>query len=269
MKIATLINCHGDSDLLNDTVESIIEYVSNDYLVLVDGFNWENWGRNLKIKNKIKGLNHGNIQKTFSKTIESSNLYQSQINIIKAPYKNLIFGISQIYDKFPNQDWYCYAEPDVLFCSDKFKEDLKGWCCGFDLRYYNYHLPLFKSLTKFDFKHYCYFIGCCVFYHKNFVKKLKEINMFETIINWTSCFDNGFFPDYSEQNGYDFGEILMPSMANYLGGEIIELKNDEKYIVRFKPEIENCDLSKISIVHPSKDAFGKLRKKAKLVRRLK
>lgn len=268
MKIATLINCHGGTDLVFDTLESITKYVSNDYLILVDGFSWEKWGQNLNVENKIKGLNHGDPQ-NFSATICSPNLYQTTINTIKAPYKNLVFGISNLYDKFPNHDWYCYTESDVLFCSNQFKKDLRGWATGFDLRYYQYELPLFKQMTKFDFKHYCYLLGCCVFYHHDFIKKLKETKMFETIINWTSCFDNGFFPEYAEQNGYDFGEILMPSMADYLGGEIFKLGEfGDKYPVQFKPEIEDCDLSKASIVHPSKNAFGYLRKKAKLTRQL-
>lgn len=260
-EISIVLNCHANENLVKDTLESVKKYVTDNIIVLIDGCSWEDWGKNVNLgSEKLKGLYHGKN---------------------KAPYKNLTYGLLKIHERYPNSDWFCYIEPDVLFVSDRFKEDLNDcWCIGSDLRYYQYNLPFFVNMTKFQFKHYCYLLGCCVFYHKDFIKKLKELNIFEKIINWTSGFQSDSFPDYSEQNGYDFGEILFPSMAEYLGGKIKEFSrydshselwqgNFEKYPIRFKPEINDCNLSKASIVHPIKDTNSMIRKKSKIIRSIR
>ena len=140
MKISVLLNCHGDEDLVKDTIDSVKKYVTNDILVLIDGCNWADWGVSVDLGvEKISGLYHGKS---------------------KSPYKNLTYGLSKIYEKYPDSDWFCYIEPDVLFTSSSFKDDLKDcWCIGADLRHYKYELPFFVNMTRFEFKHYCYLLA--------------------------------------------------------------------------------------------------------------
>ncbi len=247
MKISVLLSAHNYTELVLDTIESIRTYASNDLVMIVDEAHW-NWGETINVA-KIKGLYH---------------------NYNKAPYRNLTLGLKTIYENNPNSDWYCYTEYDVLFTSSKFKEDLKiaeennVWCIGFDSRVQNYQFPYLEKIIEDKLTQSRYLLGCCVFYHKDFLKKLHEMNFFDKFLTLTNGFEEGFFPSFEEQGGYDFGEHLYPTLANYFGKNTAEFShwnqtlnqwqgNFQRYPVRWRPEITIEEaMNSPSIIHPVK-----------------
>jgi len=249
VKIATLLNAHGNTPLVLDTLSAIKMYVGDDILTLVDGCSWD-WAEKISLPcHKVKGFNHG---------------------YPKGPYRNLTLGLKLIYDLF-EADWYCYCEPDVLFISSKFKEDLKdAWCIGADYRNGQYKFPYLEKMFNIELKDSHYLLGCCVFYHRDFLTKLKEIEFFDIFLASTQQFSKGYFPDYEEQGGYDFGEHLFPTLATHFGGNIKELSkwhpifchwqgNFKQYPLRWQPELDWEDnFAEASIMHPVK-TMGDLR----------
>lgn len=250
MKISVLLNAHNHTELVADTIESIKKYVTNDILMVVDGIAWEDWGLKVNLGvDKLQGFIH---------------------NYPKAPYRNLLYGLSEIIKKFPDSDWVCYSEYDVLFLNSLFKEELKNaennniWCLGNDLRNMNIQMPYLNKILNIEIKKYKYLLGCCVFLSKKFINKLLEFDFFNKILTATNHFEKGYFPDYEEQNGYDFGEMLIPTMADYFGGKVSGFAywhqhleqwqgNWKKFAMRWKPEIRLDEIcQETSIIHPIK-----------------
>jgi len=252
MKIATVLNAHGHTEMVQDTLDSIRTFVGNDILVVIDGASWNEWGEQLVVPAyKLKGFYH---------------------NYPKAPYRNLTLGLKTAVDLWPESDWFCYSEPDVLYTSDGFKKDLSAaqkqnvWCIGNDLRIADLKFPYLESMMNIKLKNSYYLLGCCVFYSGEFIRKLKEINFFDTFLTFTNEFTEGHFPDYAEQGGYDFGEHLYPTLANHLGGSVAQFaywnqlleqwggQQFKKYPLRWKPEINWDDnFNEASILHPIKN----------------
>lgn len=266
MKIATIINAHGNTELTKDTIDAAKTWVSDDILVIIDGASWENWGKDLEIPAyKLDGFYH---------------------NVPKSPYRNITLALMQASQQWPDADWYCYSEYDVLFTSSSFKEDLKEaekrgvWCIGNDLRSGYFQFPLLESMLKIKLEESKYLLGCCIFHHKDFINKLKSINFFEKFLNWTNAFSQGYFPHYEEQGGYDLAEHLYPTLANYYGGKIEEFAtwhqkfgvwdgNFKKYPMRWKPDLnaENEYFEEAAIMHPIKDPDNLIRKYQQIKRR--
>jgi hypothetical protein len=252
MQIATLIHIHNDEDLVKDTIASVMKYVGPNILVIYDGA-VQQWGDLLKLSvNKVPGLYH---------------------NYNRNPYKNIAFGMNKLINLFPNQQWYCYCEYDVLFTSDKFKEDLKRkyeqnyWCVGNDHRKYNIKLPLFEKWLDKSFQDTDYLLGCCMFYSDKFIEKLMKINFYNKLLDFSCGFTKGFFPGFYE---YDLSEHLYPTLAKQLGGnvgsfaawnEITEAWSGryKNYPMRFRPEIEEL-FPEAYIMHPVKAYDGEIRK---------
>lgn len=257
MQMATIINAHANTELVQDTIESIQTYASKDCMMIVDSATWENWGKNVELPiYKFEGFYH---------------------NFYRAPYRNLTLGLKTVLDKYPDHDWYCYCEPDVLFTSESFKKDLiqadqeNVWCLGNDLRMFNHKFPYLEHIVGNEIINCRYFLGCCVFYSGKFLRLLKSINFFDKFLEKTNGFEKGYFPDCDGQKVYDFGECLYPSLVLHFGGELKQLaKWNEgfnhwsgtgyrKYPMRFRPEVEWGELnnlSEISIIHPSKKLDG-------------
>lgn len=249
MNIATLINTHK-TDLLQDTFESVKTYVSDDILVLVDGYDWESWGKNLPLEmNARSGFVH---------------------HFYKSPYRNYTLGLQQLHETYPDSDWYCYCESDVLFASDSFKYHLKNnsdtWMFGNDLRFHkNIRFPYLNKILNQDIKETSYFLGCCLFFNKLFIQKLVEIDFFNKFLNETKDFENGFFPDCDSQEVYDIGENVYPTLANHYGGKLQQFAvwnqtfnhwsghNFKEFPMRWKPEITWDDnFNEACILHPVK-----------------
>lgn len=251
MKIATILNAHGETELVLDTLDSIRYYVSKDILVVVDGAFWNSWGNNVRLPAyKIEGFKHA---------------------YVKAPYRNLTLGLNTLVRQFGDQmDWYCYCEYDVIFTSDHFKKALAAaqreniWCLGNDHRVGEMKFPFLEKILKVEFAYSHYLLGCCVFYSGEFIRKLIEVDFFNKFLFGTNEFSDGFFPGYEEQGGYDFGEHLYPTLASHYGGEVRgfakwnrafeQWQGDfQHYPMRWQPELTMDDnFENASIMHPVK-----------------
>lgn len=254
MNIVTILNAHGNTDLVLDTIDSIKTFVGDKILVVVDGAAWDDWGEKVSLPAlKVRGLNH---------------------NFYKAPYRNYTLGLKLATEKWdPKEvDWYCYVEYDVLFNGSEFKRDLElakqynVWCLGNDLRISSMKFKYLEKIIKEEIASSYYLLGCCVFHNSHFMNVLKEHNFFDTFLTATNEFLNGYFPGYEEQGGYDFGEHLYPTLANHFGGKVAQFaywnefleqwngKAFKKYQMRWKPEITLAEaFPEASVLHPVKE----------------
>jgi len=254
MKIAAILNVHDDSPIVFDTLESIRRWMTHDVLVICDGAGWHKLEKVKLPVHKLEGLYHA---------------------CNRAPYRNIVLALKHAGTIFPDADWYCYMEYDCLVASSGFgpylqaAEKEKIWCLGNDYRTGNIQFPLLESIfeTNFLFSHYL--LGACVFHHRDFVKKLFEIDFFDKFLFYTNDFSKGFFPGYEEQGGYDFGEHLFPTLAAHYGGVVNELAKfteadqkwhgyHEQFPIRFRPDID-VNYKKASILHPIKDFLNPIR----------
>lgn len=258
MNIAVVLNVHENSPVVFDTLESILKYATQKVLVIVDGAGWDQLASVPMPAYKLEGFYHA---------------------CNRAPYRNVALGLKKAWELWSNEvDWICYAEYDCLFGSGEFKRYLEAanrsdiWCLGNDFRVSNIKFPLIEAMLKEKIKYTGYLLGCCVFYHRNFFKKLAEVNFFERFLYLTNEFSQGFFPGYEEQGGYDLSEHLYPTLAAHYGGKIAQLANwsertnkwsgyYDKFLCRFRPDlIENFDNYKgASILHPLKDYSNPIR----------
>jgi hypothetical protein len=250
MKIATVLNIHNNSEVVHDTLDSIRKYMTEDILVIVDGAHWSKL-ENVELPTyKLEGFRH---------------------DCPKSPYRNVTLGLKELSRLFPDADWYCYMEYDVLIASEGFKhtlqraEDMGIWCLGNDYVVGEYKFPLLEQMLKAQLGPSHYLLGCCVFHHKNFIKKLIEINFFERFLYLTNSFSAGFFPDYDAQGGYDLGEHLYPTLAVHFGGKVANFAkwsraqakwygNYHQFPMRWVPELdpESDNFPEAFILHPLK-----------------
>lgn len=251
MELALLLNTHENSSVLEDTIESVKKYVTNDILVIADGCSWNQFN-NFNSANLLCGFKHG---------------------CEKSPYRNVALGLKMLEEKWPNADWYVYCEYDVLFASDRFKKNLKiademdVWMLGSNGHVDDRPMPLIQSMFKETFKSYYYLLGCCQFFNKKFMKKLVEIDFFDRLLNATNQFTDGYIPGYS---GYDISENIYPTICRHFGGNIgVFSTYDEmgkwhgyyrNFPIRWRPEIQDEDnYPESSILHPVKN-MGSVRK---------
>lgn len=251
MKIIVLLNAHGNTPVVADSVEALHKWVSKDILMLVDGGAWKKWGRDVELPvHKMQGLVH---------------------NYPKAPYRNLTYGLKGVTEQWPDFDWLCYTEYDVLFANDHFKEDLEAaeqrgvWLLGNDHRVADMKFPYLERMLREPIKESNYLLGCCWFLHRKFIERLQSINFFDNFLCMTNGFEKGWFPGYEEQGGYDFGEHLYPTLAAHFGGKVEQFANYnqqleqwgggnfKKYPMRWKPDLTMSDaFREASILHPVK-----------------
>jgi len=281
MKIATILNCHEENDLLRDTLDSIRCFLSKDILLVIDGFSKSNFD-SIKCVHKLKGFTH---------------------NCAKSPYKNVILGLMNAWKIWEEEaDWYCYTEPDCLFAQNNIAQDLQKrncWLIGNDLCKENINknfednmFPFVENFLKKKLDHTYYLIGCCLFFKKDFIKKLNELNFFEKILYYTNAFNKNNYPKYK---GYDISEHLFPTLAWNLGGGLGEFANFRnpknisgnfsKYKMRFgglhyysyKNKLEYSRLNDLGIddfescknsyiMHPIKDYNNPIRKYHRCIR---
>lgn len=240
MKICSLINAHGHTEIVSDTIEAVRKYVGEDVLVLIDGANWDSWGLHADLPvPKLQGFRHG---------------------WFRSPYRNMALGMKTLVDSY-KADWYCYLEYDVLFTSSDFKKDLDGWCVGTNYRDVDGNLKLIENMIGVEFVEYKYLLGCCVFFSAEFVNKLLSFEFFEKFLYYTNDFHKDFFPGFDD---YDLSEVLYPTLAHNLGGQVKGLSswedspglwrgNFKRYPIRFRPELDPSEVySEASILHPVK-----------------
>ena len=254
MELAVAINAHPNHPNVSiDTIESIFCHATKNVLMLVDSVGWNNYKDIPMPCHKMEGFYHG---------------------CAKSPYRNMALAMNTVYDLFPNSDWFCYCESDVLFASDAFKKDLKKaeemgiWMMGCDGHIDEHQMPIVESMIGEKTKSPYYLLGACQFFHKHFLDKLKGINFFERLINLSSGFSNGFFPLYT---GFDISEHMYPTLCRHYGGNIgvfssydAELKkwhgSGNMYPIRWKPEIDISEISDDAVIlHPIKDFSSPIR----------
>lgn len=251
MKIAVILNAHGNTELVADTVDSIRMWVTDRILLLVDGASWNTWGRDAQLPvHKVQGLWH---------------------NCPRSPYRNITLALYNALMAWDDIDWFCYTEYDVLFGSEAFKDHLaeasksKIYCLGNDYRTDNMKFPFLEHIVKSELHLSHYLLGCCVFHKAEYLHKLNDIGFFQDLLHRTNGFSDGYFPQYEEQGGYDFGEHLYPTLAVHLGGEIRQFAkwsreleqwsgDYEKFPMRWQPEIDpqTENFWGASIIHPLK-----------------
>lgn len=265
IKLSVILNAHENTELVQDAIDAIRTWATEDILLLIDGCAWDKWGENLIVPAyKMCGFHHG---------------------APKSPYRNITLALNSAYHQYPNSDWYCYCEYDVLFTSSEFKKDLESaanrgvWCIGNDLRTGSFQFPFLESMLKTKFGPSKYLLGCCVFYKSDFIKKLYSIDFFSKFLNWTNIFSKGYFPGYEEQGGYDIAEHLYPTLAHHYGGKVEQFAtwhsrfglwggNFRKYPMRWKPEIDPRleYFRESSIIHPIKKLDHPIRQLNKIKR---
>jgi hypothetical protein len=240
MKISCVLNVHGNTETVLDTLDAIKRWVTDDILVIVDGSKWE-WGEQLVIPaHKMRGF----VQHTS-----------------RSPYRNVALGIQQAWGMWPDSDWLCYVEYDTLFTSDRFRQNLEladkqnVWMLGNDGRFEHFTVPWLESLTG-KMQNGYYLLGCCQFFSKQFLQKLEETGFLEKFLHLSNGFSN-HVPGYS---GYDISEYMYPTLARYWGGNVgvFASWDGQKwhgahgyFPMRWKPEIED-DFPQASIIHPLK-----------------
>ena len=141
------------------------------------------------------------------------------------------------------------------------------WMIGVCGRVDEHSMPLVSSMLEKPLTGCYYLLGCCLFFHKDFIKKLLEIDFFNRFLNLTNGFEKGCFPSYE---GYDISEHMYPTLCRHFGGNIGVLSSyDEsgewhgsaKYFpVRWRPDIDESDPYKeASILHPLKEYSSPVR----------
>ncbi len=254
MQIATIMNVHNNPALVRDSLDAIEKYVGNKNVILVDGlgvhdFRGLDWDVSF-----VRGFNHGSS---------------------RAPYRNVALGLSMVVEKYPDVDWYVYCESDVLFTSKRYQTNLEMaaernvWMLGNDGRVHYEPMELIAAMFKTTFSNGYYLLGCCQFFHRQFIQKLQEKDFFNRFLHLTGSFDGKTFPKF---NGWDISEHMYPTLCRHLGGNIGVFasydseKNQwhgayEYFPMRWTPEI-NADtefFKDASVIHPMKELDHPLR----------
>jgi hypothetical protein len=260
MKIATIINVHDDPKLVLDTLDSVLHYMTDDVLILVDGASTVFDNVDLPV-HKMIGFKHG---------------------VKKAPYRNVALGLKTIREMYPHHDWYCYLEYDCLVTSIRFKYNLKMaddrgiWMLGSDGRVDDKQIPLVEAMLGKQFNSSYYLLGACQFFSKWYMEKLEQFNFFNRFLSATNDCAAGIMPGYC---GYDVSEHLYPSLCREFGGNIGVLSSwdaiNEKwhggykvFPIRWQPDL-NIDTDiyeETSICHPIKDYSHPIRKHQRSLR---
>jgi hypothetical protein len=244
MNIATVVNVHGNTELVLDTLDAIKTWVTDKILVVVDGANWDSWGRDVQFPaHKLCGFSQRSA---------------------RAPYRNVALGLQQACSMWPDLDWLCYTEYDCLFTSDRFKKNLEMadernvWILGNDGRVDHYTIPWLESWVG-PMKTSYYLLGCCQFFSRKLLDKFAEIKLFDKFLHFSSSF-SGQVPSYP---GYDISEHMYPSLARHFGGNVGVFASwdgghwhgsSDVFPMRWKPEVtlQECNLKEVSIIHPLK-----------------
>lgn len=248
---------HSNPMLVRDSIEAIQCHLTDDILVLLDSANKEFTEEKLPCRHVI-GLPHG---------------------CPRAPYRNKTLAIKTASNTFKDVDYLLYLEPDVLISSNVILDRLEKskergvWCLGSDHRRGNLEIPFIDKLIGKTVTESHYLLGCCIFYHMDFLRKLHSLDFFDRFLWLTNNFQDGFYPNYP---GYDIDEHLYPTMAVALGGVVEGLaycRDDGKwmgnwrdYPLRFRPEIGDEALGSC-IAHPVKRLDHPARRYQRSIRR--
>lgn len=238
MSISIVLNTHKGSDITNDTIDSIKSYLTNDIIVITDA------------KNKELDLDVPLIQ-GFSVSL-------------KTLYKNVALGLDTLYKIYPDSDWYGYLDYDCLVTSDYILSTLDKaaeqgiWLLGCDGTVDFEPLPLIEEIIGAKLENRYKMLGCCLFFHKDFMKQLHSINFFTKLLEKTNLVEGviGF-------KGHDISEHIYPTLVRYYGKQLGVMTswfenewhgNYKRFPIRFRPVLtEEDNFPESSICHPIKE----------------
>ena len=252
MKIAAVINAHENSPVFNDTLESVIHYLTDKVLVVVDGKGWNQFAEDDSIRAlKLEGFYHG--KETM-------------------PFRNVALGLMKAWETWgASADWYCFLEYDCLVGSSEVLNHLEEaaelgyWIVGNDHRLEEKSLPFLEDLMKRKFEVH-YLLGCCMSYSSLFMESLAKDNFFERFLTFTNfrtetinLIDSSGKPHLV----YTLDEFMYPTLAVGYGGKVGEfacwkddsfwIGNYEHYPMRFRPDLVEEPFPNACIMHPLKD----------------
>lgn len=253
MQVAVSLNVHSHPEVVIDTIDSIKTYLTHDILVVIDGAS--NSFNNISLPTAtLNGLPH---------------------NISRSPYKNVALSLMNLYESYPNHDWYCYTEYDCLFTSDRILTNLKIakekniWMLGNDGHVDDIPIPFLESIMRTKFNGCYYLLGACQFFSNEFLGKLMEMEFFDKLLLSTSPYSDGFFPLYQ---GYDISEHMYPTLARHFGGLVGVFATYDYatrkwhgsykvFPVRWRPELDldTENFPEASIMHPLKEMMHPIR----------
>lgn len=254
MRIAVILSAHENSPTYRDTLESVKTHLSDDVVVLADGFGAGQFdGVDL-----IEGFRHG----------KSS-----------APVRNVALGLMGAWERWGGvADWYCYIEYDCLVGSGEVREHLgmadeRGyWMLGNDMRSVDRSMPFLDRLEggRIPLR---YLLGCCWFMSSAFMGELARRRFFTRLLEYTNFFDSEtvLLEDASGKGlpAHDPSEFIYPSLAVHYGGTVEQLAcwdggwsgNYHHYPMRFKPDLSESDpFRDACVMHPVKDPESPLRR---------
>lgn len=284
MKIATVLSAHENSEVYRDTLESVRKYLSEDVVVLVDGFGWKQF-RDEKV-DKIEGFRHG----------RSS-----------APVRNMALGLMGAWERWNSSaEWYCYIEYDCLVGSHEVHKHLamadeRGyWLLGNGLRESYGNMPDLDRLCGAPNIKLCSLLGCCLFFSARFMSELNRNDFFGRFLSYTNFFPYEFklysddlagnYLDHKKPSAgrpvrplpvHDTNEFIYPSVAIHYGGTVQELAkwdvvnhtwegNFIHYPMRFSPDLGVSDpFQEACVMHPIKEADNPIRAYHKSLRLLR
>lgn len=248
MDLVFIINVHDNSQTVRDTIDAVKLWGSDDIVLSVDGLAWSKFSEfNYRNVIPLRGVDHG---------------------INRSPYKNMTLGLSEAYNKWPDKDWYCYMEYDVLILSDLFKYQLEiaarrgVSCVGFEHGYTagsNDAWLLSKLFDKeINYKHKM--IGCFMCFSNACMKFWDQHNFFGNLLTQTASYSGADFPNFTD---YAVEEILFPTAAS-LAGPLLTFNagcsQSSRYLVRFMPEVTQNEITnETTIVHPIKSFTNPIR----------
>lgn len=256
MRVAVVLSAHENSPVYRDTLESVRRHLSEDVVVLVDGFAWREFDS--EDVDKIEGFRHG----------KSS-----------APVRNVALGMMGAWDRWgKSADWYCYMEYDCLVGSGEIKDHLRMadelgfWMLGNDLRKVDRSMPMLDRLMRSKVELY-YLLGCCMFFSGGYMRILSEKDVFRRLLEQTNFFPSQMNIEDSSGKplpAHDASEFIYPSLAVHYGGKIEQFacwEQDERwtgnfqhYPMRWRPDLWDKDpFMQACIMHPLKDYDNPIR----------
>ncbi len=257
MKLAAILNVHADAELIIDTLDSILTYMTDKILVVVDGISWDKF-KDINIPAyKIEGFRHG---------------------MPKAPFRNVALGLKTAQEQWQNEDWYCYIEQDVLVTSERFKNSLKlagekdVWILGNNGHVDGFTIPIVDHILNepVSKKNSYYLLGCCQFMSGDFLRKLvNEYDFFTKFLELTNGMDEGVMPGFG---GYDVSEHMYPTLVRCFQKNVgvfasWDYKREffhghgQYFPMKWKPELHYLrdNFPEASLMHPLKDLNNPIR----------